>query len=146
MLVVEPMKSGDALPVAHLAARTLTESYDPAWLAEHAHGGSTCLVARDVPTNKVVGFALAANESLEGHILAIAVDQGYRGAGIGSALLRNVRQEMARAGALRLKLEVRFEDRAAQEFYVRHGFAPEGLESHVYSDGGDAVRMAQPLQ
>jgi ribosomal-protein-alanine N-acetyltransferase len=145
MLVVEPMRNADADPVARLAARTLTESYDPEWLAEHAHGGSTCLVARDVPTNRVVGFALAANESCEAHLLAIAVDRQYRGAGIGSALLRTVRHEMARSGAFRLNLEVRAEDQATQAFYVRHGFSPEGLESHVYSDGGDAVRMTQPL-
>jgi ribosomal-protein-alanine N-acetyltransferase len=103
------------------------------------------LVARDVPTNRVVGFALASSESCEGHLLAIAVDRQFRGAGIGSALLRNVRQEMTRSGAMRLKLEVRADDRAAQQFYTRHGFAPEGLESHVYSDGSDAVRMARPL-
>jgi ribosomal-protein-alanine N-acetyltransferase len=145
MLVVEPMRNTDAAPVARLAASTLTESYDPAWLAEQGGRGRTCLVARDVPTNRVVGFALASRESCEGHLLAIAVDQGFRGAGIGSALLRNVRQEMVRSGAMRLKLEVRAEDRAAQQFYTRHGFAPEGLESHVYSDGGDAVRMARPL-
>ena len=145
MLVVEPMRNADAGSVARLAERALTESYDPAWLAEQAHNGSTCLVARDVPTDRVVGFALAANESCEGHLLAIAVDRQFRGAGIGSALLRNVRQEMTRAGAFKLKLEVRADDRATQEFYSRHGFAPEGLESHVYSDGGDAVRMARPL-
>jgi ribosomal protein S18 acetylase RimI-like enzyme len=145
MLVVEPMRNADADPVARLAARTLSEAYDPEWLAAHANQGSTCLVARDVPTNRVVGFALAANESCEGHLLAIAVDRHYRNSGIGSALLRNVRQEMARSGNLRLKLEVRADDRATQEFYFRHGFAPEGLESHVYSDGGDAVRMGRPL-
>jgi ribosomal-protein-alanine N-acetyltransferase len=145
MLVVEPMRNADADPVARLAARALTESYDPSWLAEHANHGRTCLVARDVAANRVVGFALASNEACEGHLLALAVEQQFRGAGIGSALLRNVRQELARSGALRMKLEVRAEDRGTQQFYARHGFAPEGLESHVYSDGGDAVRMARPL-
>lgn len=145
MLVVEPMRNSDADPVARLAARTLTEAYDPGWLAEQAESGRTCLVARDVAANRVVGFALASSQSCEGHLLAIAVDSQFRGAGIGSALLRNVRQEMARSGNLRLKLEVRADDRATQEFYFRHGFAPEGLESHVYSDGGDAIRMARPL-
>lgn len=144
MLVVEPMRNADADPVARLAARALTESYDPGWLAGQPEG-STCLVARDVPTNRVVGFALAASESCEGHLLAIAVDRPFRGIGIGSALLRNVRQELARCGAMRLRLEVRAEDQATQDFYRRHGFSPEGLETHVYSDGGDAILMARPL-
>jgi ribosomal-protein-alanine N-acetyltransferase len=145
MLVVEPMRNRDAIPVAQLAARALPEAYDPDWLASHAQGGRTCLVCRDVPNNRVVGFALAAQDSCEGHLLALAVDERYRGAGIGSALLRNVKQEMVRSGAMRLKLEVRAEDQQAQRFYTRHGFAPEGLEPHVYSDGGDAVRMGRPL-
>jgi ribosomal-protein-alanine N-acetyltransferase len=139
------MKNADAVPVARLAAQNLSESYDPEWLSEHSAQAKTCLVARDVPTNRVVGFAVAANESCEGHLLAIAVDKQFRGSGIGSALLRNVRQELTRSGAMRLKLEVRAEDQATQAFYTRHGFAPEGLEEHVYSDGGDAIRMARPL-
>ncbi|HUR62070.1 MAG TPA: GNAT family N-acetyltransferase [Candidatus Thermoplasmatota archaeon] len=145
MLVVEPMRNADAVPVARLAAQNLSESYSPEWLSENAAPARTCLVARDVPTDKVVGFAVAASEACEGHLLALAVDQRYRGVGIGSALLRNVGRELTRSGAMRLKLEVRAEDQATQGFYLRHGFAPEGLEEHVYSDGGDAVRMARPL-
>jgi ribosomal-protein-alanine N-acetyltransferase len=145
MLIVEPMRNADAMSVARLAARSLSEAYDPQWLTDQPGAPRTCLVARDIHADRVVGFAVAAKDSCEGHLLAIAVDDQYRGNGIGSALLKNVRQELTRSGAMRLKLEVRAEDRAAQAFYTRHGFAPEGLESHVYSDGGDAVRMAQPL-
>lgn len=145
MLVLEPMRQADLGGVAQLAADALSESYDPAWLAGQACRDGTCLVARDVHADRVVGFALAASQACEAHLLALAVDRGYRGIGIGSALLRGVRQQMARSGAYRLKLEVRAEDRGTQDFYARHGFAPEGLESHVYSDGGDAVRMARPL-
>jgi ribosomal protein S18 acetylase RimI-like enzyme len=146
MLVVEPMRNTDADPVARLASRALSEQYDPLWLASHASDSTTCLVARDVPTNRVVGFALAqTEEACEAHLLALAVDEQWRGAGIGSTLLSNVRAELARAGALKLNLEVRADDRGAQAFYTRHGFFPEGLESRVYRDGGDAVKMARPL-
>jgi [ribosomal protein S18]-alanine N-acetyltransferase len=145
MLVVEPARGSDMEPVARLAAHALAESYDPAWLARHAWGRGTFLVARDVPTNQVVGFAVAERESCEAHLLAIAVETGRRGEGIGSHLLRTVRQELARAGAYRLELEVRADDARAQAFYVRHGFMPRGLESGVYRDGGDAVRMERPL-
>ena len=50
---------------------------------------------------------------------------------------RNVRQELTRSGAMRLKLEVRAEDQATQAFYTRHGFCPEGLEEHVYDGSGN---------
>lgn len=146
MLVVEPVRDGDLDPVAWLAYRALKEQYDANWLAAHAktHSG-TFLVARDVPTNKIVGFALADQEACEGHLLALAVDSQRRGEGIGSALLKNVRDHLARQGAFRMSLEVRADDPKAQVFYSRHGFAPQGLESHVYSDGADAVKMARPL-
>lgn len=146
MLVVEPVRDADVDQIARLAMKALRERYDPAWLASHVGGlGGAFVVARDVPTNQVVGFALASQESVNAHLLAIAVDGDERGKGIGSALLHNVRDNLAKQGAFRLSLDVRADDPGAQAFYFRHGFSPEGLDSHVYSDGADAVRMARPL-
>ncbi len=145
MLVVEPARKEDVEAVSRLAARTLSEQYDPRWLAAHMGEGSPFWVARDVRTNQLVGFALADREGVEGHLLAIGVDKANRSRGIGSALVKTVRTDLAKAGAYRLRLEVRADDPAAQAFYARHGFAPEGLEEAVYRDGGDAVMMARPL-
>jgi len=146
MLVVEPVRNSDLDPVVRLAVRTLRERYDPQWLADHLDRRGTFLVARDVPTNQIVGFALAEQrEPLEGHVIALAVDPRRRGEGIGRALLGNVREEMTRRGAFRLTLEVRADDSRAQSFYSNQGFWPAGVESGVYSDGEDAVRMERPL-
>ncbi|MEA3189438.1 MAG: [ribosomal protein S18]-alanine N-acetyltransferase [Thermoplasmata archaeon] len=145
MLVVEPIRMADAGQVANLALRSLRERYDPAWLEHQMGKGGPFLIARDIPTNAVVGFAVADQKECEGHLLALAVDRERRGEGIGSALLSNVRQELARAGAFKLRLEVRADDGAALAFYRRHGFYPDGLETHVYSDGGDAIRMQRSL-
>ncbi|MES2153547.1 MAG: GNAT family N-acetyltransferase [bacterium] len=145
MLAIEPVRAGDVDPVARLALRALQEQYDPEWLASQAQSSGTFLVARDVPTNHIVGFAVANRDACEAHLLAIAVERQRRGEGIGSALLSNVRDELARAGAFRLSLEVRADDPGAQAFYQRHGFWPDGLQSRVYSDGGDAVKMTRPL-
>lgn len=131
--------------MTRLAARTLSEQYDPAWLAGHMGTQSPFWVARDVRTNQLVGFALADRQGVEGHLLALGVDRTLRKRGIGSALVKTVRNDLARSGAWRLRLEVRADDTEAQAFYVRHGFAPEGLESAVYRDGADAVRMGRPL-
>lgn len=146
MLVVEPVRNTDVDPVARLALQTLQERYTPEWLAEHAQGGQgTFLVARDVPTNQVVGFALAQKGESEGHLLALAVDAQRRGQGIGRALLSDVREQMRRQGAMRLRLDVRWDDPAARRFYARQGFAPEGIKEGVYADGADALEMAKPL-
>lgn len=146
MLIVEPVRNADVDPVARLALDSLQERYAPEWLAEHAHvRHGTFLVARDVPTNTVVGFALAEKGDGEGHLLALAVDQQRRGQGIGRALLADVRERMRREGARALKLDVRWDDPAARQFYARAGFTPSGIHAGVYSDGSDALEMVKPL-
>jgi ribosomal protein S18 acetylase RimI-like enzyme len=145
MLVVEPARDEDLQRVATLAQRTLLETYDSEWLHHHAHRRGAFLVARDIPTNRVVGFALADQEACEAHLLALAVEEGHQGQGIGTALLRHVRDHLAQQGAYKLSLHVRADDSRAQVFYVRHGFAPEGLQTQAYRDGEDAVRMGRPL-
>ena len=146
MLVVEPVRNADVDPVARLAIDSLQERYAPEWLAEHANVvNGTFLVARDVPTNTIVGFALAQKSEAEGHLLALAVDRQRRGQGIGRALLADVRERMRRQGAHALKLDVRWDDPAARQFYARAGFQPSGIREGVYSDGADALEMVKPL-
>lgn len=147
MLVVEPVRNSDIDPVARLAVATLRERFSAEWLEDHARNVAkgTFLVARDVPTNQVVGFALAEAEHAEGHLLALAVDTRHQGQGIGSALLADVNERLSRAGAMRMSLDVRWDDPVARRFYARHGFAPDGLHEGVYSDGADALAMTKPL-
>src|ERR1051326_6667235 len=119
MLVVEPVRNADVDPVARLALNSLKERYAQDWLAEHANvAKGTFLVARDVPTKQIVGFApggesgggghplaLAEKSEGEGHLLALAVDAQRRGQGIGRALLADVRERMRRQGAHALRLD-----------------------------------------
>jgi len=146
MLVVEPVRNADVDPVARLALRSLKERYADEWLAAHANvSKGTFLVARDVPTNQIVGFALAEKNQSEGHLLALAVDSQRRGQGIGRALLADVRERMRSQGAHALRLDVRWDDAAARRFYARAGFEPQGLKEGVYSDGADALEMVKSL-
>ncbi len=133
--------------MAGLAGQQLSELFPARWLAEQAQSNrETFLVARDVRKNTIVGFVVGAREApCEGKVLAIAVDDEHRGQGLGSALLKRLRSQMALTGAYRLTLEVRADDPKAQSFYMRHGFAPDGLLEHQYSDGCDALRLVRPL-
>ncbi|MGB0653266.1 MAG: GNAT family N-acetyltransferase [Thermoplasmatota archaeon] len=152
MLAVEPVRGGDLSKVAGLAGAELTERYPLEWWAEQASrtakaggGKGAFYVARDVEHDNIVGFAVSDNEACEAHLLAIAVQDEYRGRGIGSALLRHVGHDVACSGAMKFSLDVRVDDEKAQAFYRRHGFAPEGFKERCYSDGADAVRLARPL-
>jgi ribosomal protein S18 acetylase RimI-like enzyme len=142
MLVVEPALDTDVANIVKLASRELRVDA-ASWPARHH---SCCLVARDIPTNHIVGFALADREDpCIGHILAIAVEGDHRGRGIGSALLSRVRQQMTQEGAMELVLDVRGDNQGAQEFYGRHGFRPEGRVSQAYPDGEDAIHLVRPI-
>jgi ribosomal protein S18 acetylase RimI-like enzyme len=145
MLYVEPARGPDLQRVHRIAVESLSEVYGMDWLAAHM-AQEEILVARDLPSDDLVGFAVTTREEPAlGHLLAMAVDARYRSRGVGGALLHEVKEAMARRGAMCVCLEVRLEDSAAQAFYARHGFRPEGLEDHVYRDGGDAVRYACPV-
>ncbi len=147
MLMVEPVRQDDLQQVAGLAGQQLSEWFPARWLAAQAAANAdTFLVARELRENTIVGFVVGCKqEPCEGKVLAIAVDNEHRGQGLGTALLRNLRSQMARHGAYRLTLEVRADDPRAQRFYMRHGFTPDGLLEHQYSDGGDALRLVRPL-
>src|SRR5688572_20624682 len=146
MLVVENASNEDVLRVAKLAANALQEPLDPMDLAEKAATGrASFLVAREVATNDLVGFAVAEKDQTEGHLVAFAIDAQRRGQGIGRLLMRELRADLARSGAMKMSLEVRFDDPRTQEFYRRHGFYPTGLAVGAYSDGGDAVKLERPL-
>jgi len=147
MLVVEPARGRDLDGIDRVASASLKEWGGLAWFRENRLGADdSFVVCRHVESGAVVGFALAKRESpCLGHVLAIAVDTRHRREGIGSALLRRVGRDMAQHGAFRLSLEVDADDGAAQAFYLRHGFHPEGLQPGAYRDGADAVRLACPL-
>ncbi len=140
---MEPGTSKDTHEIRELAAATLAERYAPEWIDQHM---GSLLVARDVGLDEVVGFIIMQREEpCLGHIVALAVDKAHQGRGIGSALLREAGNQLVFAGARELTLEVRADDPRAQAFYARHGFQPSGLQTSVYRDGEDAVRLTRPI-
>jgi predicted GNAT family N-acyltransferase len=66
----------------------------------------------------------------DGHIGRMAVLAGWRGQGVGSALLEALVAEASRQGMTRLVLSAQTH---ALDFYARFGFAPEGA---VYDEAG----------
>lgn len=145
MLVVDSAWPSEVSEVVRIAADSLVD-LDPEHFA-YACSRDTCVVARESRSGRVLGFAVAKRqEPCEGHILALAVDRMHRGEGIGSALLHGVKDAMVRSGAYRLSLEVRADNGAAQEFYARNGFRPEGLHPRAFPDGEDAVWYGKSIQ
>jgi ribosomal-protein-alanine N-acetyltransferase len=80
-----------------------------------------------------VGFALSRVAADEAEVLSIAVMQGRRGHGGGSALLARHLGRLAGSGVRRVALEVDEDNEAALALYARFGFAEVGRRVAYYA-------------
>ncbi len=145
MFVVEPAVGDDADSVVRLAHVAMRDKHDDLWWARHLDGGE-CYVARDTESNKVLGFVLAERQpACEAQLSALAVEQSQRGRGVEAALLKTVQSRLRQTGTFRVHLEVRADDAEARDFYMSHGYQPEGVVDHAYEDGSTALRLSRPV-
>ena len=86
---------------------------------------------------QVVGYAGAWLILEEGHITNIAVDEAYRGLGIGLQVTRALLQYAANMGVQYMTLEVRRSNLVAQSLYKKLGFLELGVRKRYYEDNGE---------
>jgi [ribosomal protein S18]-alanine N-acetyltransferase len=78
----------------------------------------------------------------EAHITNIAVLPDFRGQNIGEKLVNHMMLAARKKGALKMTLEVRVSNIAAQNLYRKLGFEEKGMRKGYYSDNGeDALIM-----
>jgi len=95
---------------------------------------------------KLVGFAAFHRIIDEAELRNMAVDLDHRQQGVGRALLLTAREQMLRAGAKRIFLEVRASNRPAQSLYYSIGFALHSVRKYYYSEPQeDALVLALEL-
>jgi ribosomal-protein-alanine N-acetyltransferase len=83
---------------------------------------------------RVAGFCAFWLVFDEIHINNVAMRPGFRGQGIGTALLHHVLAEATRMGARRATLEVRASNEGARRLYQRLGFYVAGTRRNYYSN------------
>jgi [ribosomal protein S18]-alanine N-acetyltransferase len=95
--------------------------------------------------NAVVGYAGVWLMVDEAHITTFAVHPDWRRQGIGRRLLLAMLIVAEELQAVRMTLEVRVSNLAAQALYLAHGFAIAGRRERYYTDDGeDAYVMTTP--
>lgn len=100
------------------------------------------IIAQDLSTDKVIGFAGVWIIAGEGDITNIAVNPNYRKKGIASELLINLFKVCSESSCDNITLEVRASNIPAQNLYSKFGFINEGIRKKYYSDNGeDAIIM-----
>ena len=103
------------------------------YTAEFLNRETSRLYVLRTPEFDVAGYCAAWLVADEVHINNLAVRPQCRNRGHGSALLRHVLAEAARAGARRATLEVRRSNESARRLYERFGFRIAGVRRDYYS-------------
>jgi ribosomal-protein-alanine N-acetyltransferase len=92
-----------------------------------------------------VGFIIAEAEGSEGHIITLDVVAEHRRAGVGTALLGEIEQRLARHGVRKVGLETAINNEAGIAFWLRHGYRGNGVIPGYYLGRTDAHRMGKDL-
>ena len=88
------------------------------------------------------GFAHAVWSGGPYELLGIGVTDQTRRQGVGLCLLQALISSVEKAGGEALWLEVRADNRAAHQLYIKTGAVHTGSRKAYYSDGVDAVLMS----
>jgi ribosomal-protein-alanine N-acetyltransferase len=141
-LVVEPMRLADVASVLEIERMSFSSPW-PAYAFEQeltANRLARYVVARS--EDLVIGFAGVWLMVDEAHITTFGVHPDHRRRGVGRRLLLRLAELAIELGALRLTLEVRVSNSAAQALYRSFGFAVTGRRVAYYSDDSeDALVM-----
>ena len=91
---------------------------------------------------EVIGFIGCRFKDGNGHLTNLAVRQQYQGKGLGSLLLREVKNYSRKFGYHSLSLEVRLSNMDAQRLYRQFGFHSRSIKKEYYTKGNeDALDM-----
>jgi ribosomal-protein-alanine N-acetyltransferase len=131
---IEPLRLTDLDTILEIERASFVNPWTrEMYLAELENKGvSYCYVVRS-PSHELVGFCSFWRVLDELHINNLAVTPAHRGAGAGTALLRDILREGARMGARRATLEVRRSNEAARRLYERLGFSVAGVRRGYYT-------------
>lgn len=83
----------------------------------------------------------------ESHITNIGVSPAYQGQGIGTKLIKTLKDYSSQRGYSQMTLEVRVHNLRARKLYERLGFYQVKIKPHYYiDDREDAIEMEAKLQ
>jgi len=133
---IEPLASDEDLDgVLEVEAESFTNPWTRDMYAWELQNRAMChilLVRTD--DRRVVGFCAFWLVFDEIHINNFALRPGFRGQGIGTALLHRVLEDGRQLGARRATLEVRASNEGARRLYERMGFYVAGIRRDYYTN------------
>ncbi len=83
----------------------------------------------------------------EGHITNIAVEEKYRGLGVGKKIVEGLINLCVDRGLRAMTLEVRKSNEIAKSLYKKYGFVESGIRPKYYADNNeDAIIMWKTIE
>jgi ribosomal-protein-alanine N-acetyltransferase len=106
-------------------------------------GSADCVVA--VEENHIVGFVLSEENPPLAHFITLDVAEKHRRQGVGTAMLRQLEENLALRGVRSILLETATDNEAAVAFWKRHGYRIEATLKRYYLRQIDAYEMRKIL-
>ncbi|NNU43417.1 GNAT family N-acetyltransferase [Ramlibacter montanisoli] len=100
--------------------------------------------APDAP-GTLAAFGIMSYRESDAHLLLFAVHHRRRREGLGSALLLWLEEVARTGGARRIRVEARWDNVAARNFYSEHGYHERTLRKAMYSGTLDGVLLEKWL-
>ncbi|MBI3949207.1 MAG: ribosomal protein S18-alanine N-acetyltransferase [Acidobacteria bacterium] len=106
------------------------------------------VVARKVELmdGTMIGFAVGMIEpGAVGHVISVGVAPEWRRRGVGKFLMEDIERGFAKRDATICRLEVRTDNRVAQQLYLKLGYTITQQLPNYYANGDDALVMVKTL-
>jgi ribosomal-protein-alanine N-acetyltransferase len=150
MVQIRSYSEGDLTSILAIEKSTFPQPWTESFFRYIASGARDLFmvaIEADILVGYIVGEVKDSRDALRGqlrwgHVLNVAVREGWRGQGIGSSLLDTVEARMKAGGASQVLLEVRISNVEAQELYRRRGYVVTGRVRDYYVDE-DALIMVK---
>ncbi|KAI3420963.1 hypothetical protein GPALN_014590 [Globodera pallida] len=151
---IDRYRDGRQLPdIMRLIGSELSEPYSFYTYLYFTHQWpELCVLAVDCDSEAIVGAVLCKMEDQHlpdyagsvlsrGYIAMLAVEETYRGHGLGIRLVRTVIEIMREKGCHEVVLETEVTNARSLSLYGRLGFIRDARLSRYYLNGGDAFRL-----
>jgi ribosomal-protein-alanine N-acetyltransferase len=142
---IRPVEASDAFDVFAVEKASFNDPYSSEVLIDLMNRHQDHFFVASFHS-KVVGYAVASANGMQGHIVSVAVDPIHRRRRIGTALLSALNEKLAEEGIEQIHLEVRKGNTGAIAFYQRMGYRPSSKIRHYYADGEDALVLARSAE
>ncbi len=130
---IESYALGDLHDIADLEKECFERpwQYD-AFCREYVDKNKFYFVAKDSSTGRLIGYGGYAHVVDEAHVMNIAVRDGYRRKGVGTAILARIIGSAREKDIRAITLEVADSNANAIALYEKLGFVNYGLRPHYY--------------